>query len=117
MGAVVRRAARIRRRDLLGQDVPAVGFSIGFERLVDLVETDDAAGAPAVVLVHDRDVPGTELLAHKAGLIAAGSRVRLEQRTKNLKALLERAAADGYTAFAPVAAGDAVGSLEVKPLV
>ena len=89
----------------LGQDVPAVGFSIGFERIVDLVEAVEDAAAPAVVLVHDRDVPVGELLALKAALVAEGSRVRLEQRTKNLKALLERAAADGYTAFATVAAG------------
>ncbi len=100
----------------LGQDVPAVGFSIGFERLVDLVDAAEASGAAAVVLVHDRDVPDSELLAHKSDLVAGGSRVRLEHRTKNLKALLERAAADGYTSFATVAAGAAVGSLELKPL-
>ncbi len=90
----------------LGQDVPAVGFSIGFERIVDLVDAVEDATAPAVVLVHDRDVPVGELLALKAALVAEGSRVRLEQRTKNLKALLERAAADGYTAFATVGADD-----------
>jgi histidyl-tRNA synthetase len=39
--------------------------------------------------------------------------VRLERRTKNLKALLERSAADGYTAFATVTAA---GDLELKPL-
>ena len=42
--------------------------------------------------------------------------MRLEQRTKNLKALLERAAADGYTSFATVAAGQEAAALEVKPL-
>lgn len=100
----------------LGQDVPAVGFSIGFERLVDLVTAMGDRTTAAVVLVHDRDVPDSELLAHKAALVAAGSRVRLEHRTKNLKALLERAAADGYTTFATVTAGTEPGSLEVKPL-
>lgn len=100
----------------LGQDVPAVGFSIGFERLVDLVDAADDGARTAVVLVHDRDVPDDELLAHKASLIADGSRVRLEHRTKNLKALLERAASDGYTAFATLPAGTAVGTLELKPL-
>jgi histidyl-tRNA synthetase len=100
----------------LGQDVPAVGFSIGFERIVDLVpERADAAGS-AVVLVHDRDVPEGQLLTLKAALVAEGSRVRLEHRTKNLKALLERAAADGYTAFATVGAGTAREALEIKPL-
>lgn len=100
----------------LGQDVPAVGFSIGFERIVDLVEEVEDAAASSIVLVHDRDVPFAELAAHKAALVADGSRVRLEQRTKNLKALLERAAADGYTAFATVATGQGAADLEVKPL-
>lgn len=100
----------------LGQDVPAVGFSIGFERLVDLVQAAAADGVTAVVLVHDHDVPDSELLAHKAEFVAHGSRVRLERRTKNLKALLERAAADGYTSFATVPAGARPGALEVKSL-
>ena len=98
----------------LGQQVPAVGFSLGFERLVDLVTSDDDAAADAVVLVHDGDVPVAELLAHKTALIAQGARVRLERRTKNLKALLERAAADGFTAFATVSAGTT--ELERRPL-
>ena len=42
--------------------------------------------------------------------------MRLETRTKNLKALLERAAADGYTSFATVSAGAAPDALELKPL-
>lgn len=98
----------------LGQQVPAVGFSLGFERLVDLVTAGTDAAAQAVVLIHDADVPVAELVTHKTGLIATGARVRLERRTKNLKALLERASADGYTAFATVSAG--ASALEVKPL-
>ncbi|SIT71168.1 HisS family protein [Microbacterium sp. RU33B] len=100
----------------LGQDVPAVGFSIGFERIVDLVEERAADAARSLVLVHERDVPVGELLALKAAFVRAGARVRLEQRTKNLKALLERAASDGYTAFATVAAGATPESIEIKPL-
>ena len=98
----------------LGQQVAAVGFSLGFERLVDLVTSETDAAAEAIVLIHDADVPVAELVAHKARLIAGGARVRLERRTKNLKALLERSAADGYTAFATVAAGNP--DLELKPL-
>ena len=100
----------------LGQDVPAVGFSIGFERIVDLIAETGDAGADAIVLVHDRDVSVAELVALKAALISEGARVRLEQRTKNLKALLERAAADGYTRFATVAAGMTRDQLEIKQL-
>ena len=98
----------------LGQDVPAVGFSIGFERIVDLVTAEEDSAAPAVVLIHDRDVPVAELAAHKAAFVAAGRRVRLEQRTKNLKGLLERSGADGYTAFATVSAGGQPG--ELRPI-
>ena len=99
----------------LGQQVPAVGFSIGFERIVDLVAEHEAEQAQAVVLVHDADVPVAELLAHKTALLDSGvARVRLERRAKNMKALLERSAADGYTGFASVRAGEALG--EVKPL-
>ena len=66
------------------------------------------------MLIHDADVPVHELVMHKAALIADGARVRLERRTKNVKALLERSAADGYTSFATVSAGAA--ELELKPL-
>jgi histidyl-tRNA synthetase len=100
----------------LGQDVPAVGFSLGFERLVDLVSDTDDGQERAVVLVHDRDMPLGELLALKAALASEGARVRLEQRPKNLKALLERAASDGYTSFATVATGQTVDTLAFKPL-
>ena len=100
----------------LGTDVPAVGFSIGFERIVDLVEAGEDASATAIVLVHDADIPVAELLSLKAAFVAEGARVRLERRTKNLKPILERAVDDGYTAFAIVGAGATRAALEVKPL-
>ncbi len=100
----------------LGQDVPAVGFSFGFERIVDLLEVQNGQAGAATVLVHDRDVVPAELLALKAALVAEGARVRLEQRPKNLKALLERSAGDGYTSFATVASGQSRAELEIKPL-
>lgn len=100
----------------LGQQVPAVGFSIGFERLVDLLQDAADAAERTVVLVHDRDVPLAQLLRLKAELVADGARVRIEQRPKNMKALLERSAADGYTSFAAVGTDTTVKSLELKPL-
>jgi histidyl-tRNA synthetase len=100
----------------LGQDVPAVGFSLGFERLVELVAASTGSPERAVVLVHDRDMPLGELIALKAALTADGARVRLEERPKNLRALLERAASDGYTSFATASAGTTVDALDVKPL-
>jgi histidyl-tRNA synthetase len=100
----------------LGQEVPAVGFSLGFERLVELVPELADTDERAVVLVHDRDMPLGQVLAIKGALITEGARVRLEQRPKNLKALLERAASDGYTSFATISSGASPDTLELKPL-
>ena len=87
----------------LGTDVPACGFSIGFERIVDLLGADAAGADQAVVLVHEKDADPARLVALKTALVATGLRVRLDKRTKNLKALLERAGAAGYGRFALVA--------------
>jgi histidyl-tRNA synthetase len=86
----------------LGQEVPACGFSIGFERIVDLLEMRDGSRPRAVVLVYDADVEPAALLALKHELVASGTRVRFERRAKNLRALLDRVTADGFDAFATV---------------
>ncbi len=101
----------------LGTEVPACGFSIGFERIVDLLPDDAAARPDAVVLVHEKDADPAQLMAVKQQLVASGTRVRLEKRAKNFKALLERAETDGFTRFALLGTGvtDA-GALEFKPL-
>ncbi len=101
----------------LGTDVPACGFSIGFERVVDLIELPDDAGADSVVLVYDPAVPTDRLLAIKSELVAAGSRVRLDRRAKNLRAVLDRAAEAGFRSFAFVDPGTAdAAALELKAL-
>ncbi|MFD4422689.1 histidine--tRNA ligase [Agromyces sp. NPDC058484] len=86
----------------LGQEVPACGFSIGFERIVDLLAVRDEGRPRAVVLVYDADVEPAELLSLKHELVASGTRVRFERRVKNLRALLDRVSADGFDAFAAV---------------
>jgi histidyl-tRNA synthetase len=101
----------------LGTDVPAAGFSIGFERVVDLIELPEDAEQESVVLVYDPSVPLDRLVAIKSELIASGSRVRLDRRAKNLKAVLDRAAASGFRSFAFVNADTADASaLDLKPL-
>ncbi|GAA3739669.1 histidine--tRNA ligase [Leifsonia bigeumensis] len=89
----------------LGTDVPATGFSIGFERIVDLVTLRGDASADAVVLLHDSDADPALLVALKAELIAQGKRVRLERAPRNVKSLLDSLAASGFRQFAHV--GDA----------
>ena len=101
----------------LGSDVPAVGFSLGFERFVDLVELDDAAGDEQVALVYDPDVAPATLVRLQAELIRDGKRVRLEVRPRKLPQLLDQLRDAGFTSFADVRAdSDSVASLEFKPL-
>lgn len=100
----------------LGTDVPAVGFSIGFERIVDLVGAPEHHRERAVVLVHDQDVPLEEVVAAKTELLATCARIRVERRPRNLKGLLAQAAADGYTHVVNLPAGSAPGSIAPRPL-
>jgi histidyl-tRNA synthetase len=96
----------------LGREVPAVGFSIGFERIVDLLP-DRATGTVATALLHDADVPAAALLAAKRQVQEEGGRVRLERARKNRRAQLDALAADGFTQFAQVTA-EGLGAL--RPL-
>jgi len=101
----------------LGQDVPAVGFSIGFERVVDLIELPEHEGPESVALVFDADANPADLSALKRQLINEGHRVRLERRQKNMKALLDRLSGEGFTRFASVRAGERErDSLELREL-
>jgi histidyl-tRNA synthetase len=98
-----------------GTDVAAVGISIGFERVVDLVEDTDA-GIGGVVLVLENESADVvaRALRVQADLIAEGRVVRLEQRPKKLNLLLESLTEQGYTSWAAV---DGSGSTpELKPL-
>ncbi|MCT9619830.1 histidine--tRNA ligase [Curtobacterium sp. C2H10] len=101
----------------LGQDVPAVGFSLGFERLVDLVTLPESAESDAVVLVYDKDVDPVRLAALKAEALEGHRRVRLERRTKNMKNLLAGLVAQGFDAFASVGADThSLEGVEFRPL-
>lgn len=100
----------------LGTDVAAAGFSLGFERIVDLVDLPANSEPDATALVHDADVPPAQLAALQKLLIAEGRRVRLERRRKNLAPLLAELAAAGFTSYALVSAASTAESLEFKPL-
>ncbi len=60
----------------LGRDVPAAGFSIGFERIVDLVAPEAEAGV-RLALLHPEGADVAELLATRAALQADGADVTL----------------------------------------
>lgn len=101
----------------LGQDVPAVGFSIGFERVVDLITLPEQVGPEAMVLVYDADVTFADLVTLKRELVARGHRVRLEKRQKNMKTLLARVIDEGFVSMANVRPGlTRVDDLEIRAL-
>ncbi|MBC9935709.1 MULTISPECIES: histidine--tRNA ligase [unclassified Leucobacter] len=89
----------------LGEDVPAAGFSIGFERVVDLIDVPGEIGPESIALVYDADAAPADLAAIKRELVSRGHRVRLEKRQKNMKTLLARIRDAGFTRFASVRAG------------
>jgi len=100
----------------LGTDVPAAGFSLGFERIVDLVELGEHDD-DGLALVHDRGVPAVELVALQRELLTAGeSRVRLVKRAKNLSNQLDGLAAAGFRRFASVRGGEAAADLSIRPV-
>ena len=96
----------------LGKDVPAVGISLGFERVVDLV-TKEFDKKPSVVLVYD-DIENA--LALQAQAIEAGYNTRIEKRVKNMKALLDSMTEQGYGNFAVLNGEHIFTNLEIKPL-
>ena len=98
----------------LGSDVPAVGISLGFERVMDLVSPSlFASSGDAVVLVVEGDVLA-KAIEIRASLIAQGYRVRLESRPKKLNTLFESLAANGFTHFATL--DETTTEIELRPI-
>lgn len=86
----------------LGQDTPAFGFSLGFERLMEVLGTTSAIAGHRVALVYEADMPGDQLLALKTALIREGQSVVLAKQQKNAKALYERLVTQGVSKVAMV---------------
>ena len=102
----------------LGTDVPAVGISIGFERVVDLV-SDEVLGekVPSIVLILEDNSAETlrNALICQRGFWAEGAQVRLENKPKRLNLLLDSMSANGFDAFAIVnASTTSTEALEVR---
>ncbi len=83
-----------------GRDVAGCGFSIGFERIVDLVDAGRLAPGPRrVAVLHDGGTdPGT-VVAWQRRLIAEDNHVRIVRTIRNLRRLLDQLAAEGFTAY------------------
>ncbi len=82
----------------LGVATPAVGISIGFERVAELV-AEGSRGDKLLVLIFETNNFDGALLA-QAEAIAAGYSVRLEPKPKKLNLLLETLKTQGFELFA-----------------
>jgi len=104
----------------LGTDVPAVGISLGFERVVDLVSEEEVADEqPAIVLVLDDDSVETtkNALAMQREFWAQGANVRLEHKPKRLNLLLDSMSANGFEAFALITSSTkSLADVEVRAI-
>lgn len=103
----------------IGEDVPAVGISIGFERAIELVGDSLTQQVPGLVLVLENDSPEVIAAALKLqpALFEHGYAVRLELRPKKLNILLDSLAEQGFTHFASVSeAAVNMDSLVIKPI-
>jgi histidyl-tRNA synthetase len=70
----------------LGRDVPAAGFSIGFERIIDLVAPQPPAGE-RIALLHAGDADVASLLTMRARLQTTGADVTLVRAPRKPSAM------------------------------
>jgi histidyl-tRNA synthetase len=88
----------------LGTDVPAVGISIGFERVVDLVSSATPTNGVLLVLEDSSIDCIKAAVGFQKELIAQGKSVRLELKPKKLNILLDSMLEAGFSQFALVSA-------------
>ena len=99
----------------LGTEVAAVGISIGFERVAELV-SDSPASSKSLVLVFDLENQ-QEALSTQAEAITAGYLVRLEPNPKKLNILLDSLKAQGFASFAVLDEPQkGFAGLKIKPI-
>lgn len=101
-----------------GRDVPACGFSIGFERAIDILTEKGfkppfASSMIALIVDPDRD-KGIDILKAANNLRKDGSLVSILPRKKEMKKQLDALKEQGFTRYCPFR-GEA-DNLEVKTL-
>jgi histidyl-tRNA synthetase len=96
----------------LGRDVPAVGISIGFERVVDLATVEPADLGLAVLY---GDEPIDQVLATARRIRSTGRPVALVARRGSMRTQLDALATAGYRAFATIEGGSVSDERSLTP--
>lgn len=84
----------------LGRDVPACGFSIGFERIIDLIETYEDDGQQRIAVTYPKNADIADVMAQRARLLEdeSISAVGIVPQPKKVKAtFLDSLLHQGYT--------------------
>jgi histidyl-tRNA synthetase len=87
-----------------GTDAPAVGISLGIERIIELASLPKEQ-ASSLVLMIDSDLLTGQALGIQRELIAQGFRCRIELRQKNFKVQMASLTKQGFEKFAQLDSG------------
>jgi histidyl-tRNA synthetase len=92
-----------------GTDAPAVGISLGIERIIELASLPKEQ-APSLVLMIDSEGLTGQALSIQSELIARGFRCRIELRQKNFKVQMASLTKQGFEKFAQLDSGTSSAS-------
>lgn len=85
--------------NMLGKPVPSVGFSFGFERLIDLVTVENTEFESSIALAYTNTEQYVQALGLRERLLAQDRRVGLVQApSKPKRAFFDRLTEEGYDA-------------------
>jgi len=99
----------------LGTDVSAVGISIGFERVAELVSEKSTTPKLLVLIFNENDL--LSALSAQAEAISAGYLVRAEPKPKKLNVLLDSLKEQGFEQFAVLdEPKQGFSGLKIKPI-
>jgi histidyl-tRNA synthetase len=82
----------------VGPKTPAVGFSLGFERIIDLVKPLETEKQTEVALLYTENSAKNVQLSRK--LVEEGYRVKLIRKANNTRRQLDLLSAEGFNLFA-----------------
>jgi histidyl-tRNA synthetase len=94
----------------LGKDMPAFGFSLGFERLIELISVEPSESDSRVALLYRDDADLAGVVRIKKELVEQGKSVRLVVISRNMKAVFDRLETDGIAAVAEISGDTAQAS-------
>lgn len=98
------------------EDIPACGFSIGFERVISILEEQRfqiPKTEKKIALLYDKGISIDRLLSTAGELRDKGNIVSIEIKSKNVGKQLDRLAEQGFNSFATFTEEHPV---EIKPL-